>query len=107
MGRGTALEGRRMFADVAAQMHYGCEIAGTRIGWHQDAINSCLHLALSLQGTRALHHEPRLHGVVIESEEMERAVRESKATFTFEAGEVDWQEEGDFYVSSPWAFYHG
>jgi len=42
------------FADVAVQIHCGAAVDGDDLGWHRDAINSCVHLALSLRGRLAL-----------------------------------------------------
>lgn len=84
LGRGHA------FGDLAVQVHCGDEVAGDAIAWHQDAINSCLHLALSLRGER------RLHSLLGDGDGPSELTHRSHA---FAAGDV--------YVSSPWAFLHG
>merc|ERR1711977_518007 len=46
----------RLFADCAVQVHYGDAIEPPRrLGWHADAPNSLIHMAIALHGRRALH----------------------------------------------------
>ena len=61
------------------------------MGWHRDSPNSLLHMAVSIRGRRALHSF------------------QSRTSARSDLGllHVDWQEQGDVYVSSPWAFLHG
>jgi hypothetical protein len=78
------------FADVAAQSHFGSpiEIAFNRFaGWHFDAPNSLLHLAISLHGTRQLH-------VTTGGEDPSVAYSVHEMT------------AGDVYLASPTAFMH-
>lgn len=88
--RSLAREKDWHFADIAVQVHAGDEINGKHIGWHNDAPNSTLHLAVSIRGRRALHS--RLADK-IRDEEMKLQRHE--------------QVTGDVYVSSPFAFPHG
>mmetsp|Transcript_28946 Transcript_28946/g.67013 ORF Transcript_28946/g.67013 Transcript_28946/m.67013 type:complete len:310 (+) Transcript_28946:56-985(+) len=75
-------------ADVAVQIHFGDTIEGEDLGWHRDAVNSVLHMAVSLRGRRALH-----------------SYQASSPTGGLEHV-VNWQEPGQVYISSPWAFMH-
>ena len=83
MGKGRA------FADLAIQIHAGTAVPREHIGWHTDASNSILHLALAIQGSRALH-SMRAKTPEAELEEV-----------------VEWQQPGSVYVSSPAFFQHG
>lgn len=79
------------FADLAVQVHYGDGISPVDIAWHRDAPNSFLHMAVSLHGTRALH------SLQHKSSQINASTTQA----------VDWQKQGDVYVSSPWAVTHG
>eukprot|EP00604_Paraphysomonas_vestita_P003062 CAMPEP_0174817874 /NCGR_PEP_ID=MMETSP1107-20130205/433_1 /TAXON_ID=36770 /ORGANISM="Paraphysomonas vestita, Strain GFlagA" /LENGTH=200 /DNA_ID=CAMNT_0016028969 /DNA_START=150 /DNA_END=748 /DNA_ORIENTATION=- len=48
------LEENRHFADIAVQLHYGEEIGEDIARYHVDALNSLLHLGLSIHGDRNL-----------------------------------------------------
>jgi len=78
------------FSDCAVQIHSGDVIKEPHIGWHSDAPNSTLHLALSIRGNRSLHSRMANN---ISDEGMELKVFP--------------QTPGDVYVSSPFAFPHG
>lgn len=79
------------FSDAAVQFHWGDEIGDKSIGWHFDAENSALHIALSLQGNRTL--------LVREGPAVECVPDDSVERFP--------QQPGDVYISSPFAFCHG
>ena len=78
-----------MFADCAVQVHYGDAVEPPgRLGWHSDAPNSLIHMAIALRGRRALH---------------------SRLKHTAEGRRehvVEWQEPGCVYVTSPTCFEH-
>jgi len=78
------------FADIAVQVHSGDPIDENHIGWHSDAPNSTLHLALSIRGKRCLHSR-LAKGIADEAMALEKHP----------------QESGCVYVSSPFAFPHG
>jgi hypothetical protein len=46
---------KRIFSDLSVQIHYGDEISNENLAWHRDALNSFLHMALSIKSNRALH----------------------------------------------------
>jgi hypothetical protein len=77
------------FADIALQIHAGGEVGSEDIGWHQDGLNSILHMAVSIHGTRTLHTQ---------------LARTASGVYEEEATD---QTGGDVYVSSPSAFRHG
>lgn len=79
------------FADAAYQVHAYEEVEEDDAGWHVDAPNSTLHLALSLKGRRALLYRS--------------AARHDTPDSDLEVVRVE-QEPGDVYVSSPFAFHH-
>jgi hypothetical protein len=79
----------RAFSDLAVQVHHGDAITPSDARFHTDGINSCLHLALSLRGTRSL---------LCKLSDTPEA-KPSERIFHFSAGDV--------YVSCPWAFPHG
>jgi hypothetical protein len=81
------------FSDLAVQVHAGEEVNAEHVGWHTDAPNSVLHMALSLgRGCRALHSRRSLKGNGPETE-TEHV--------------VEWLSEGDTYISSPSCFELG
>ena len=47
--------GTRLFCDCASQIHFGSGVKGENLGWHIDATNSLVHMALSVRGERSLH----------------------------------------------------
>jgi hypothetical protein len=78
------------FSDLAVQVHAGDGVPASSVGWHTDAPNSVVHMALSLgPGSRALH-----------------SMRSSQPKGDPER-RVAWQRTGDVYVSSPACFEHG
>lgn len=83
------MEKGRAFADLAIQIHAGTAVPEEHVNWHVDASNSILHLALAIQGSRALH-SMRSKTPTAEQEEV-----------------VEWQQPGDIYISSPAFFRHG
>lgn len=89
----TALVRRgQVFADLAVQVHHGDAVENDDVSFHVDGFNSCLHLALSLCGTRRLHCRLGTAAVAHFNDLSNRA-------YTFSAGDV--------YLSSPSAFLHG
>ncbi|CAJ1401002.1 unnamed protein product [Effrenium voratum] len=76
------------FADLSIQIHWGEEVLAEEAMWHVDAANSFLHMAVGLQGRRALHAK--------------RARRRTAKT----AAERLWQEPGASYVGSPCCYPH-
>eukprot|EP00656_Telonema_subtile_P000011 TRINITY_DN10003_c0_g1_i7.p1 TRINITY_DN10003_c0_g1~~TRINITY_DN10003_c0_g1_i7.p1 ORF type:complete len:296 (-),score=53.02 TRINITY_DN10003_c0_g1_i7:614-1501(-) len=83
-------EGRH-FADCSVQIHSGSEVPAEAVGWHVDAPNSALHLAVSVRGSRALHAN------LAETADLKAAVE----------GTVQWQHPGDLYAGCPATFNHG
>eukprot|EP00927_Polykrikos_kofoidii_P039947 TRINITY_DN34229_c0_g1_i1.p1 TRINITY_DN34229_c0_g1~~TRINITY_DN34229_c0_g1_i1.p1 ORF type:complete len:295 (-),score=29.07 TRINITY_DN34229_c0_g1_i1:113-997(-) len=81
----SVLRRKAHFADLSVQIHWGDDVPSTDVMWHIDACNSLLHLAIGLQGQRALLTRHVQHG---------------------ENTEVRWQREGAVYVSSPACFPH-
>ena len=79
----------RAFADIAIQIHAGQAVSEQHVSYHVDASNSILHLALAIQGSRALHSF------------------RSKTPEEDPQQVVEWQQPGDVYVSSPAFFRHG
>lgn len=70
-------------------VHYGDAIEPPgRLGWHADAPNSLIHMAIALRGRRALHSK-LCAAAGAEREHL-----------------VEWQEPGDVYVTSPTCFEH-
>ena len=45
----------RFLSDISIQVHYGDEICDSNLGWHVDAPNSLIHMAISLKSDRYLH----------------------------------------------------
>lgn len=81
------------FADLAVQIHFGDEISGDLLGWHQDTINSRMHLAMAVEGCRGLHLVHTSPG-------------ESKDDPVVEHKEYLANRPGDVYFSSPYVFRH-
>jgi hypothetical protein len=79
----------------STQVHYGQEVGASSVGWHADAPNSFLHLALSLRGTRALHSQ------------LAAEADTPRASTDAATAAVHWLPQGCAYLSSPWAFVHG
>ena len=46
-----------VLSDLAVQFHFGDHMGSEHVVWHYDAVNSMLHLALSLHGSRSLYYE--------------------------------------------------
>eukprot|EP00164_Ancoracysta_twista_P000896 GFYU01001180.1.p1 GENE.GFYU01001180.1~~GFYU01001180.1.p1 ORF type:complete len:316 (+),score=51.63 GFYU01001180.1:214-1161(+) len=87
----TLLQSGDAFADWSVQYHWGETIEVPDILWHNDAPNSLLHLALSVQGRRAIHGR----------------LAPDNSSDTKTADVSHWLDPGHMYVSSPWAFTHG
>jgi hypothetical protein len=85
----TYIEKGYAFSDLAIQIHSGDEVNEEHLGWHTDAPNSLLHMALTIgDGVRALH---------------------SKRCMTSTSppdAVVQWQQPGNVYISSPACFEH-
>lgn len=82
------------FGDLALQVHYGTAVDESCVGWHMDAVNSALHMAVSLRGSRVLKSKltpaaPR------KGERQTTQIQDSP------------QSAGDVYVSNPHSFVHG
>lgn len=88
----AAINRGAQFADLSVQLHWGDAIEPQDVAWHIDAPNSFLHLALGLQGRRALH-------AVLQGN--------SRGPSAYANAEVLWQGEGAAYLSSPCCFPHG
>jgi len=85
------------FADLSVQIHWGDEVPAEHVAWHIDAPNSFLHMAIGLQGQRALHAR--------------RCVAKSRISKNCAVGvsderEVLWQNEGAAYLGSPCCYPH-
>eukprot|EP01060_Flectonema_neradi_P012470 TRINITY_DN19283_c0_g1_i1.p1 TRINITY_DN19283_c0_g1~~TRINITY_DN19283_c0_g1_i1.p1 ORF type:complete len:324 (+),score=40.35 TRINITY_DN19283_c0_g1_i1:73-972(+) len=79
----------RIVSDLAVQVHYGDEIDKQNVGWHVDAPNSLLHLAISIKGERYLH------SITCNPETAESV------------NNRDHQTEGDIYITTPSIMRHG
>jgi len=79
------------FSDAAVQIHTGDEIDERNISFHFDAVNSALHMALSVNGDRTLYV------TYVENETATDRSRDLKYR----------QQVGSVYISSPFAFCHG
>lgn len=93
----------RMFADLAVQVHFGSEQLPI---WHNDGLNSMLHMAVSIHGSRVVHAllDQRKPAV-------DRIVHQDKGV---DLSQLDWskvfenpQGPADVYVSSPVGYIHG
>lgn len=93
----SVLERGHHFADLSVQLHWGEAIPASDVAWHMDAANSFLHLAIGLQGRRALHARRRFKDG--------RISKQCLVGLTDER-EVFWQEEGDAYLSCPSCYPH-
>eukprot|EP00419_Tripos_fusus_P010111 CAMPEP_0172662748 /NCGR_PEP_ID=MMETSP1074-20121228/5530_1 /TAXON_ID=2916 /ORGANISM="Ceratium fusus, Strain PA161109" /LENGTH=313 /DNA_ID=CAMNT_0013478681 /DNA_START=28 /DNA_END=969 /DNA_ORIENTATION=+ len=93
-GLAPVMQRQACFADLSVQIHWGDEVPTQQAAWHVDAPNSFLHLALGLQGRRALLAQrrkvPRVPG----------QPRSEVGTETL------WQEPGAAYLSTPCCFPH-
>jgi hypothetical protein len=79
----------RIFGDLSIQIHYGeGNDKNFPRGWHVDAENSLLHLAVTLRGARVLHSKrcAQNHGAAVE--------------------ELDPQVPGDVYLTSSALMLH-
>mmetsp|Transcript_3956 Transcript_3956/g.5221 ORF Transcript_3956/g.5221 Transcript_3956/m.5221 type:complete len:327 (+) Transcript_3956:48-1028(+) len=81
----------KAFSDLAIQIHAGDAITEKNIGWHTDAPNSILHMALTIgHGVRALHSK-----------------RYPTTELMGKCNDVvEWQTPGNVYISSPSCFQH-
>eukprot|EP00658_Telonema_sp_P-2_P030425 TRINITY_DN22976_c0_g1_i3.p1 TRINITY_DN22976_c0_g1~~TRINITY_DN22976_c0_g1_i3.p1 ORF type:complete len:282 (+),score=66.86 TRINITY_DN22976_c0_g1_i3:151-996(+) len=80
-------EGRHL-ADCAIQVHWGDAVPAESVGWHTDAPNSAVHMAISVFGKRVLHAELAGSEVAIDAAEKR----------------ADAQTAGDVYVACPATF---
>jgi len=83
------LQKQYVFADLAVQIHFGEEVPENMISWHRDVVNSTLHCALSIRGSRTLHARvcDSSHG-------------SSETTVMLP------QQAGNVYIGCPYAFAH-
>mmetsp|Transcript_6344 Transcript_6344/g.10735 ORF Transcript_6344/g.10735 Transcript_6344/m.10735 type:complete len:302 (+) Transcript_6344:58-963(+) len=88
---------RAHLADLSVQVHWGDDVPAQDVAWHIDAANSFLHVALSLQGRRALHARHHLS---------RGRLSQNCLVGPNDEREVLWQEEGDVYLSTPCCFPH-
>jgi len=93
----AVLRRRAHFADLSVQIHWGDEVPPQHVAWHIDAPNSFLHMAIGLQGSRALHAR--------------RCVAKGRISKNCGVGasdgrEVLWQSEGAAYLGSPCCYPH-
>mmetsp|Transcript_12925 Transcript_12925/g.21115 ORF Transcript_12925/g.21115 Transcript_12925/m.21115 type:complete len:380 (+) Transcript_12925:122-1261(+) len=96
----TVLEENRHFADLSSQIHFGDEVPGTRALFHNDAPNSFIHVALSINGRRSLFWKG--------SNDPDFA-EDVKVTDT-PRGYITHEEKqmpGSVYLSSPYIVSHG
>jgi hypothetical protein len=114
-----------MFSDLAVQVHFGEAQAPI---WHNDGVNSVLHMALSIHGKREvrmlLHRRPldtppdeehlvhRVNGATTWDHAAGRAAKYGQPRKDSSA--IDWSKQfmnpmspGDIYISSPLGFLHG
>ena len=98
-----------LFCDLAVQVHYGDEVGDKNIGWHRDAINSIMHLSLSLKGKRALYY--KTNGAMVTTDNKQTNNNDVKSDENEAKHEpitkIQWQSEGDCYLSQPYGFLHG
>mmetsp|Transcript_604 Transcript_604/g.1238 ORF Transcript_604/g.1238 Transcript_604/m.1238 type:complete len:290 (+) Transcript_604:53-922(+) len=83
---GAVFKRKAYLADLAVQVHWGEAVKTSDMFWHMDAANSFLHMAIGVQGHRALHAK-RKSGPQVEPE-------------------VLWQEPGAVYLAAPCCFSH-
>lgn len=91
------LRRRVHFADLSVQIHWGDSIPPEHVAWHVDAANSFLHMAIGLQGRRALHARRSIEN---------GRVRRNCAVGATDDREVIWLEEGSAYFGSPCCYPH-
>ncbi|KAK3251400.1 hypothetical protein CYMTET_39265 [Cymbomonas tetramitiformis] len=77
-----------VFSDLAVQFHCGDEVPEQSMAWHNDWLNSLLHMSISLGGNRTLYSKLALDE------------KEDVLQHAFEQG------PGSIYISSPFAFEH-
>lgn len=80
-----------MFEDISVQIHWGRKVDPLvdLSKWHRDAVNSAVHLALGVHGSRALHLNYH-----------------DTATATHVQTKRVPLDKGSFYISSPFVFNH-
>jgi len=93
-GLAPVMQRQACFADLSVQVHWGDEVPAEQAAWHIDAPNSFLHLALGLQGRRALLAQRR------------KVPRVPGQPRRQDAAETLWQEPGAVYLSTPCCFPH-
>eukprot|EP00930_Biecheleria_cincta_P082337 TRINITY_DN72091_c0_g1_i1.p1 TRINITY_DN72091_c0_g1~~TRINITY_DN72091_c0_g1_i1.p1 ORF type:complete len:310 (-),score=41.16 TRINITY_DN72091_c0_g1_i1:231-1160(-) len=85
------------FADLSVQVHWGEEVSSDHVAWHVDAANSFLHMAIGLQGRRALHARRGISA---------GRIHQNCAIGPTDGREVLWQAEGSAYLGSPCCYPH-
>eukprot|EP00939_MAST-03C_sp_MAST-3C-sp1_P004539 g4539.t1 len=93
-----------LFGDVAAQIHFGDSVVGNDIGWHVDAPNSTIHLAISVAGARKLH--AKIGTLSSSTSSSKTGDDESVAATPSVSEHVLSLEAGDIYLTSPANFSH-
>jgi len=93
-GLAAVMQRQACFADLSVQVHWGDEVPAEQAAWHVDAPNSFLHLALGLQGRRALLAQRR------------KVPRVPGQPRRQDGAETLWQEPGAVYLSTPCCFPH-
>jgi hypothetical protein len=101
-----------MFSDLAVQVHFGDE---QKPIWHNDAINSILHMAITMHGKRSLHtllHKERPdeeHTIFVANGRNPETGQQRRDynNIDMKRGFVNPQAPADVYISSPTGFIHG
>eukprot|EP01084_Bolivina_argentea_P182936 315743_1 len=94
---------QNLFSDIAVQMHFGDEIdfSAGYTGFHKDFINSILHFSVSLRGKRSVYYVPNEDMKMVDN-----GNNRDKYTINSETKFLH-QNEGNCYLGSLYAFYHG
>jgi len=82
------LADKKYFRDIAIQMHWGQELPVKHLRWHWDAVNSVIHMGISIRGKREVWQVNQ-----------ERNSSNLQYEWVF-------QQEGDYYISSPHGVLH-
>eukprot|EP01084_Bolivina_argentea_P065456 119310_1 len=99
---------KQLFCDFAVQIHFGDHIDSKNIGWHMDSVNSMLHLALSLHGKRGVYYKVNKDmKSIINSNDNDLDTKENDLEYKDGEIKIKWQNEGNAYLSSPYAYLHG
>ena len=113
------------FSDLAVQVHFGQQQEPI---WHNDGVNSILHMALSINGNRELrmlargpedapdkqHQVFRANGATKWDTGTAREAKTRYGQPRRDRSQIDWEKQflnpmspGDVYISSPTGFLHG